>query len=174
MNTIAGSAVLVMALAGCNDEDTGAPASDPDGSGGTSSSAPAGPDQGDKPADSPGERPDAGIPETDEPNVGKPPAGAKPLPSKQIDADALPQGHPKKVQVKGSTLAITAQESGCEKATAELGKQGDSQVVVTLLVTQPKEAEMCTMDIRFPSLSVQLDEPIGERTVVLKHDKRKE
>lgn len=176
MNTIAGSAVLVMALAGCGD-DSGAPASGQDGpeQGNSAPSEPGKP--GDEPADGPQEQPDVGIPENngggDAPNVVKPPAGAKPVASKQIKAEGLPKGHPKKVLTKGSTLAVTAQESGCEKATAKVGEQSASQVEVTLVVTQPKEAKMCTMDIRFPSISVELDKPIGERTVVLKTERRK-
>lgn len=162
MNTIAGSAVLVMALAGCG-ERTGAPPSGPEQ--GSTSSVPSAPGGGDS-----GE---TSAPEQDPPNVGKPPPGAKPLPAKQIDGSDLPSGHPKKVLVKGTTLSITGQESGCENATAELNKQTGSQVQVTLVVTEPKEPRMCTMDIRYPSLNVELDEPIGKRTVVLKVEKRK-
>lgn len=178
MNTIAGSAVLVMALVGCGDQSTPTPPSGPEQGSGTS--VPSAPNEGDDPADAPatsapggGDSGEIGGPGQDAPNVGKPPPGAKPLAAKQIDGSGLPTGHPKKVLVKGSTLSITAQESGCDKATAELDKQTGSQVQVTLVVTQPKEPKMCTMDIRFPSLNVELDEPIGKRTVVLKAEKRK-
>lgn len=174
MNTIAGSAVLVMALAGCG-ERTGAPPSGPEQ--GSTSSVPSAPNEGDDPADAPASSApgsgETGAPEQDPPNVGKPPPGAKPLPAKQIDGSDLPSGHPKKVLVKGTTLSITGQESGCERASAGLDKQSGSQVQVTLVVTEPKEPKMCTMDIRYPSLNVDLDEPIGKRTVVLKIEKRK-
>lgn len=181
MNTIAGSAVLAMALAGCGGDDSGAPAAGQDDLEQGGASAPEKPGS-DNPADGPegtdgaGEdKPDVGIPENnagDAPNVVKPPAGAKPVASKQIKAD-LPKGHPKKVLTKDSTLSVTAQESGCEKATAEVGKQTSSQVEVTIIVTQPKDAKMCTMDIRFPSVNVDLDKPIGDRTVVLTTERRK-
>jgi hypothetical protein len=46
-------------------------------------------------------------------------------------------------------------------------EQTASTVKIELLETLPLTKEMCTMDIRFPPLTVQLSEPLGERTVVL-------
>jgi hypothetical protein len=174
MHTIAGAAVLVMALAGCNDEDTGAPGNPQEGSNSSASAKPDVPATG-QPGDP--EQPtsdggDPGKPGSGDANASKPLPG-EPLSSKQIDASGLPKNHPKKVTVNGAKLTITAQESGCQKAAAELGKQDSSQVVVTLVVTEPAEAQMCTMDIRFPPLTVELDEPIGKRTLVLEHEMRK-
>lgn len=178
MHTIAGAAVLVMALAGCKDEDAAkpegaAPGNDP------SSSAPANPDQ--PAAGQPGESDSAeapaqpGDPGQPDDSAGKPmPEGVK-LPPPQIEASTgLPQGHPKEALVDGSKLIIRAQESGCEKATAELGKQTADAVTVTLVRTQPKEKMMCTMDIRYPPLTVELDDPIGKRTLILKGESRYE
>lgn len=176
MHTIAGAAVLVMALSGCNDEGTdgdaqgaqegqqSAPAN-PDAPAGATPSKPQGPES---PVSDGG---DPGKPGSGDPNSGT--ASGEPLAAKQLDASGLPKGHPKKVLVDGKTLTITAQESGCQKAAAELGKQSSSQVVVTLVVTEPATEQMCTMDIRFPPLPVKLDEPIGKRTLVLEHEMRK-
>jgi hypothetical protein len=45
----------------------------------------------------------------------------------------------------------------------------------SLVETEPPEEKetACTMDIRFETVSVTLDEPLGERTVVLKYEHRK-
>jgi len=186
MNAIAGSAVVVMVLAGCGGNGAGAPDSGAGETAGGGSSAPVaapGTKPGDKPS-SPGGTPDesvshpagkpgAGAPGADRPNASRPPEGGKAVPAKQIKPDGLPKDHPKKAVVKGTTLAIAAQEGGCAVASAELGKQTAAQVEVTVVLTEPKEPRMCTMDIRFPWLTVELDEPLGDRTVVLKYDKRK-
>lgn len=124
---IAGSAVLLMALAGCAGTDTGQPSE----------------------------------------AAGKS--------KKQVDASALPKGYPRKVVLNdaGDKLTITAQESGCGKASAEVTKQSRSQVVVLLVHTVPKEERMCTMDVRYPQLRVELDKPLGDRTLVLRAEERK-
>lgn len=172
LNAIAGSAVLAMVLAGCGGGDSAQPAAGDGAENGTS--APAEPPSG-KPNDQSANQPDQkpGADGQDRPNVGQPPKGAEPVPDKQVEAKNLPQGHPTKVLVKGTTLAVTAQESGCDKATAELGKQTASQVEVTVVITQPKQPRMCTMDIRYPVLTVELDKPLADRTVVLTVEKQK-
>lgn len=174
MHTIAGSAVLAMALAGCNDEGTGS--DDAQGSaqeGKPSSSAPAKPSVPVKPGENPDDAVSDGADQPGAPDDAQPPDGGHKLAPDQLDASGLPKGHPKKVLVDGAKLTITAQESGCEKASAELGAQTGSKVVVTLVRTTPEDAQMCTMDVRFPPLTVELDKPIGDRTLVLKSEARK-
>lgn len=155
---IAGSTVLLVALAGCAGTDAGQP----------SEAAP---------AEESAEESDA--PASDEENFNAPdgakPSGESGIPEKQVDASALPKGYPRKVVLHeaGDKLTITAQESGCGKASAEVVKQSSSQVVVLLVHTVPKEEKMCTMDIRYPQLRVELDKPLGDRTLVLKAEERK-
>lgn len=103
-----------------------------------------------------------------------PPAGARAgagpsaVPPARIDGTALPQGYPREVAVaNGRDLIITAQESGCVRVAARVARQDSGSVTVRLVHSQPEEAAMCTRDIRYPAVTVRLDEPLGERTVVL-------
>lgn len=107
------------------------------------------------------------------------PDGAQPgelLPGARIDGGALPQAYPQSVATSedGRKLLIVAQEGGCGEASAELAEQSDERVVVTLVETEPPEEKdiACTLDIRFETVSVTLDEPLGERTVMLKYEHR--
>jgi hypothetical protein len=109
-----------------------------------------------------------------------PPAGgnpeAQPLAGERVDGSALPEEYPREVSVVGDgrMLAILAKEGGCSRASAKLTKQSGTQVVVTLVETTPKQERACTMDIRFPTLSVTLDQPLGDREVVLRYEARTE
>ncbi|MEY7972854.1 hypothetical protein AB8O38_12725 [Saccharomonospora xinjiangensis] len=98
--------------------------------------------------------------------------GGGPVPKGQIDASALPDGHPVDVAVDegGRTLTIVAQEGGCTRASATVAEQTAQRVEVTLVESQPADKNtMCTMDMRYPPLTVDLDEPLGKRVVVLEH-----
>lgn len=103
-----------------------------------------------------------------------PPAGSDPVPAAQVVAEALPEGYPVTVWTAddGTTVGAVAQEGGCGKASAEVAQQSGEQVVITLVETTPKKAEMCTMDIRYQKLTVELDQPLGDREVVLKSEQR--
>ncbi|WP_285647450.1 hypothetical protein [Lentzea sp. NBRC 102530] len=87
----------------------------------------------------------------------------------KLDATALAPDHPRTVWTEkdGKTVGVVAQEGGCGKASASVLEQNASTVKIELLETTPLTKQMCTMDIRFPPLTVQLSEPLGERTVVL-------
>lgn len=104
-----------------------------------------------------------------------PPAGSDPVPAQQIEAEALPEGYPVEAWTAdgGTTIGLGAQEGGCGKASAEVAEQTADKVVVILVETTPEKAEMCTMDIRFVKVTAQLDEPLGDREVVLKSEQRK-
>lgn len=104
-----------------------------------------------------------------------PPAGGTEVQDAQIDATALPPRFPKMVwtQDDGGTVGVVAQEGGCGKASLELPTQDAKQVVITMVETQPAEPKACTMDLRYPKLTVSLDEPLDDRTVVLKQERRK-
>ncbi|GAB3489258.1 hypothetical protein [Amycolatopsis cihanbeyliensis] len=98
------------------------------------------------------------------------------VPDKQISGPDLPEGFPQEVSAKrdGRTLEIVAQEGGCGQAGAELVEQTPEKVVVNLVETEPQDAQACTMDIRYPTVTVQLERPLGERTVELHYEHRKE
>lgn len=104
-----------------------------------------------------------------------PPAGSDPVPAAQLEADALPDGYPVEAWTAdgGTTLGLGAQEGGCGKASAEVTEQTADKVVVTIVETTPAKAEMCTMDIRFVTVTAELDQPLADREVVLKSEQRK-
>jgi hypothetical protein len=111
-----------------------------------------------------------------EPPVAPPPAaGRAQVPPVQIDSATLPKGYPREVSVgsDGKTLMIKAEEGGCGHATAEAQEQSDKQVVVNLVETTARTHQMCTMDIRYPVVSVSLNAPLGDRMLVLHSEQRK-
>ncbi|UOX84798.1 hypothetical protein MUY14_23585 [Amycolatopsis sp. FBCC-B4732] len=105
---------------------------------------------------------------------GKPrltvPEGSTPVPPAKVDATALPSGFPHEVWTAngGTVLNIRAQEGGCGHALGEATEQGGDHVVVNLSETKAQTGQMCTMDIRYPVISVALAAPLDQRTVVLK------
>lgn len=104
-----------------------------------------------------------------------PPAGGSPVGAPQLDTAALPQGYPVLVWTEegGSTVGVVAQEGGCGRASVEVPEQTDAQVVVLMVEKVPATPQMCTMDLRYPKLTTELDQPLGDRTVVLKAEQRK-
>lgn len=98
---------------------------------------------------------------------GEIPPDGKPV--TKLDTNALSSDYPRTVwtQGDGQTVGVLAQEGGCGKASASVLEQSASVVRIELLETLPLDKQMCTMDIRFPPLKVQLNEPLGERTVAL-------
>ena len=98
---------------------------------------------------------------------GEVPPDGKPV--TKLDTNALTPDYPRTVwtQGDGRTVGVLAQEGGCGKASASVLEQSASAVKIELVETTPLTKQMCTMDIRFPPLTVQLSEPLGERTVVL-------
>ncbi len=104
-------------------------------------------------------------------------ADADAVPPGQIDAEGLPDGHPVDVSVApgGRTLTIVGQEGGCGTASAELTGQEEDRVAILLVETKPAdENTLCTMDMRYPPLTVELDAPLKDRLVVLDHDRTRE
>lgn len=106
------------------------------------------------------------------PSSGEPPAGAKLV--TKLDASKLPEGYPRKVWTEGNgtRIGLVAQEGGCSKASVEIASQADKQVVLNLIESNPAKQQMCTMDIRYPSFTVTLSAPLGDRAVVLDYQKR--
>ncbi|KAA2254980.1 hypothetical protein F0L68_29500 [Solihabitans fulvus] len=99
----------------------------------------------------------------------KPPNGGKPVPAAQLDLAALPTDYPKSVWIEGdgTVLGLTGQEGGCSKVRADLTEQTDTVVRVHLVETSPVETRPCTMDLRYPPLTVHLAAPLGARTVAV-------
>jgi hypothetical protein len=108
-----------------------------------------------------------GTPDTDPMNP-KPPPGSVMVPATRVDASALPPGYPTVVWMvgDGSTLGAYGQAGGCIEATADLVEQTARRVVIRI-TEATTSAGPCTMEIRYPPLTVTLDAPLAERTVVL-------
>ncbi|HWD04885.1 MAG TPA: hypothetical protein VG674_20790 [Amycolatopsis sp.] len=98
------------------------------------------------------------------------PPGAIPVPAAQVDAAALPPRFPREVYTYngGTILALRGEEGGCQHALGKATEQTAQHVVVDLSETKAPRGRMCTMDLRYPVLSVALAAPLGHRTVVLK------
>ena len=164
---VVGTGALLLMVTACAGQDR--PTNQPAGStGSVSVPAPASP----SPSPSPGE---SVLPAPPEPNPpGKPrltvPEGSTPVPADKIDATALPAGFPREVWTAngGTVLNIRAQEGGCGHALGEAAEQAGDHVVVILSETKAQTNQMCTMDIRYPVVSVTLAAPLDQRTVVLK------
>ncbi len=148
VGAVLGGAVLLTALVGCADRQDGL------GFGGVPDPAP--------PPDSSEAAPQP------IPGNPTPPADGIALPAVQVDAAGLPDGHPRLVWTRedGRTVGVYGQEGGCSRVRADLLEQTDSVIRIGLVETIPTTGP-CTMDLRFPPLSVQLDEPLEQRTVLL-------
>lgn len=100
------------------------------------------------------------------------------LPAERIDASALPGKFPRKVSLAGSgrVLNVVARERGCAQAGAELVQQTAKRVTVLVVETEPADSDQreCRSGLRFPTVSVQLDAPLGSRTVELRSVVREE
>lgn len=97
------------------------------------------------------------------------------LPEQQIETVDLPEGYPEEVTVQegGSALEILGREGGCSDMHADLTQQGPERVTVALVETEPADKTVaCTADIRSPVLTVELAEPLNDRTVVLQYEQR--
>jgi septal ring-binding cell division protein DamX len=104
-----------------------------------------------------------------------PPSGGTAVGAQQLDTTLLPQGYPVMVWTEdgGDTVGVVAQEGGCGRASVEVPQQTDTQVEVVMIETVPATPQSCTMDLRYPKLTTELDAPLGERKVVLKSEQRK-
>ncbi|MQA09117.1 MAG: hypothetical protein GEU98_11340 [Pseudonocardiaceae bacterium] len=109
--------------------------------------------------------------------ASNPSGGARLVPQGQI-IDPGPQSSSDKKRVwrsgDGRTVTVVGQEGGCSNVSAKVAEQGAQKVRVSVVETIPtKPGLQCTMDIRYPKLSVQLDEPLAERTIVVERSKQK-
>ncbi|MFC4858524.1 hypothetical protein [Actinophytocola glycyrrhizae] len=104
-----------------------------------------------------------------------PPAGGDAVAKSQIDDSQLPESYPQMVWTEddGMSLGVVAQEGGCGRASVEIPEQTEARVVVLMVETQPAEPKSCTMDLRYPKITTELDAPLDDRTVVLRTEQRK-
>ncbi len=103
-----------------------------------------------------------------------PPSGGEKVSAGQLDTKALSKNYPVMVWTEddGRTVGVVAQEGGCGKASVE-NAETPTQVTITMVETTPTEPKACTMDLRYPKLTTELKEPLGDRKVVLKSEQRK-
>ncbi len=97
------------------------------------------------------------------------PQGGVEVPASQLNASALAEGSPRTAWTEdgGLVLGAIGQEGGCGTSRMEIVEQNEQQVIAVLVETLSGADEICTMDIRFPPLTAKLDQPLGERAVVL-------
>jgi hypothetical protein len=91
------------------------------------------------------------------------------VPASKIDASALPEGYPKVAWTEGDGATVGAYgvaSGGCVEVLGELAEQNPQRVVLRI-VEHTTSTGVCTMEIRYPPVSVRLAEPLGDRTVVL-------
>jgi hypothetical protein len=91
------------------------------------------------------------------------------VPAEAVDASALPEDYPRQVWTQDGGMAIvaTGQEGGCSKVHAEVAEQTADHVKVILVEETPEPPGICTMDLRYPPVAVQLSQPLEDRKVVL-------
>ncbi|MFC4080951.1 hypothetical protein [Amycolatopsis samaneae] len=169
---LAGAGLVLVFATACGGHTTTAKPATSDGAAAPSGSA----SPSTAPSGSPSASPGAKPPESPHANPpGKPrlevPEGSTPVPPGKLDVSALPSGFPHEAYTAngGAVLNIRAQEGGCGHALGSAIEQTAQRVVVDLSETKAQTGQMCTMDIRYPVISVPLAAPLGERTVVLKH-----
>jgi hypothetical protein len=116
------------------------------------------------------DRPTSGPVETPATNLvfPRPPAGVTVVSEAKLDPSALPNDYPKVVWTEGdgTTIGVFGQAGGCTEATAKVTEQTAERVVVVITETTTSTGP-CTMEIRYPPLTVKLDVPLGDRTVAL-------
>ncbi|KZB84695.1 hypothetical protein [Amycolatopsis regifaucium] len=160
LTNVIGLGLIVVAVSACGAQNPAVEPGSGQGSGNLSTVPPSS-----SPAPAPGSQ--SGVPNAPRQEV---PEGSTRVPDKQLDASALPADYPREVHTSngGTILNIRGQEGGCGHATAEAAQQDGTRVTINLTELKGQTGQMCTMDIRFPVISVTLAAPLGERTVVLK------
>ena len=115
------------------------------------------------------QQPDVGFggqpPQQSGPAEPKPAQERSPVPESQ----RAPGAGDVWTQDGGTALGVIGQEGGCSRVHAEVADQNANQVTLALVEETPTPARMCTMDLRYPPVAVQLAEPLGERTVAVEH-----
>lgn len=124
---------------------------------------------GGQPATSGGSSAPGVAPPPTPPNARVPP-GALAVPSTRVDATALPPTYPRLVWTHGDgrTIGLYGEQGGCDTVSAMVTEQTSSAVTVLLVDHRPRTDLPCPMYLRYVPLTVSLDQPLGDRTVVLR------
>lgn len=91
------------------------------------------------------------------------------VPQGQINtANVKGGGTPSQVQTAGGKYVIfDAEQSGCQKLSAEVTTQSATEVVITVVdVSTAPSGQMCPMIVRDVQLIVELNAPLNNRTIV--------
>lgn len=117
------------------------------------------------PSATPSSSPTAVVPPP--PGAAAPPPGGIAVSTEQVDASRLPRGYPRVVWTEhgGTVLGAYGQGGGCTQVGGEVAEQGAA--VRMMLVEVTVSSGPCTMELQYPPVTVRLDVPLGERTVVL-------
>lgn len=101
----------------------------------------------------------------------KPPAGGTAVPQNRITTLDLPNGQPSLVWTtgNGSTVGFYGREGGCTHVHGEVAAQTATGVTIMMVEQVPAKKTICTMDLRFPPVTVQLTAPLADRPVTLQH-----
>lgn len=97
------------------------------------------------------------------------PVGGKRVAPAQVDAQALPADYPRKVWTlrDGRTVAAYGQRGGCGTVRLEVESQTEKQVRLRFVEKQPDANQVCTMELHQEPITTPLDEPLGNRKLVL-------
>lgn len=118
------------------------------------------------------------IPEEEDPAAADidpadpvPPSGGSAVAEANVDLSALTPEHPKLVWTEDDGKAVGAYGlgGGCTEVTAEILEETDDKVVLKL-VEEVTSDEPCTMEIRYVPATAELDEQLGDRTVVVERE----
>jgi hypothetical protein len=96
--------------------------------------------------------------------------GGSSVPASQLNTTGMAAGPPNGVwtQNGGRTIALAAEQAGCDTPSATVTSQTASQVVIRLAMTsKAKPGVMCPMIVRQVVVTVQLSAPLGDRLLVL-------
>lgn len=107
--------------------------------------------------------------EAQDPAAPAPPAGAQAVPESKVDASSLPEGYPTIAWTEGDGTTVGAYgvaSGGCVEVSGELAEE-NAQRVVLQIIERTTSTGPCTMEIRYPPVTVKLSAPLGDRTVVL-------
>ena len=155
LRPLAGIAALALLVVGCGGQQDSSPAisvAAPPSSTAPSSTAPG-----------------TSVPTSpDLPNVHLP-VGAVPIAASKVDARALPSGYPRLVWTEGngSVVGFFAEQGACTTMSASVVGQTDQAVTVRLLLSQPASTKPCPQYLVNKEMTVNLDRPLGDRTVIM-------
>ena len=97
------------------------------------------------------------------------PAGAVPVAGSKVDASALPAGYPRLVwtQNNGLVIGFYGLQGACTTVSASVVSQTGTAVTVRLVQTQPATTKPCPDYLLNKVMTVNLDQPLGSRSVIM-------